>query len=188
MDAKDIPRAEDNDPHRCQDVNDQGQCHNLAIKLSGEDNKEVWTKMCICHGGAFERANWFKKNKKMYQLGQWQAKLERQLEQPEIKGLRNEVGVLRMLLDERFQSIKDNNDLLINSPRISELIMKIEKVVKSCHSLEKSMGQVLDKSSILQFASEVVSIISQHISGDLLDKIANEITMSVARSSSPEEL
>ena len=41
--------------------------------------------------------------------------------------------------------------------------MKIDKVVTSCHKLEKNLGLHMDKSAILQFGAEVIQLITKEV-------------------------
>ena len=59
-----------------------------------------------------------------------------------------------MILEEVLNKCKDSKDLILKSSVISDLVVKVEKLVSSCHKMEGSMGQLLDKSAILQFAAE----------------------------------
>ena len=59
--------------------------------------------------------------------------------------------------------------------KLRQTVAKIEKLVTSCHKLEESLGQTLDKQSIMQFADGVVGIISKHLPPEQLGIIADEI-------------
>lgn len=83
-------------------------------------------------------------------------------------------------MEERMATCHDATDLILQSGPISDLVMKIEKVVGSCHKLEGAMGQLLDKQAILLFASQVIQIISEHITdAALVNLIADKITQSL---------
>jgi hypothetical protein len=86
-------------------------------------------------------------------------------------------------MEDRLNRCEDEADLLLQSHTISDLVMKIDKVVKSCHQLEGSMGQLLDKQAILQFASEVIGVISIALEGqeDKISEIADGIVTIVGR-------
>jgi hypothetical protein len=102
------------------------------------------------------------------------ARLEQLGVSPGIKSLRDEIAILRALLEQRLEQCKDTTDFILQSGPISDLKLKIEKLVASCHHLEGSMGQLLDKQAILQFASVVIDIISEELKDtkDGTEKIA----------------
>lgn len=184
------------DPNRCQGVNSQGQCINKAVQLpSGK-----YGTFCLCHGGNKQVESEQKNDKRLYQLGKWQRQLEEQAEHVNIKSLREEIGILRVVMQERWSVIKDTTDLILASGPITDLVMKIEKLVASCHKLEGSMGQLLDKQAILNFASQVVAVVSEVLNTitcphcgkafegtELIQKIGDKIIKLVGNMSTEDE-
>ena len=85
-------------------------------------------------------------------------------------------------MEERLNKCSDATDLILQSGPISDLVMKIEKVVASCHKLEGQMGTLLDKQAILQFAQAVISIIASELEGQeaIIDAIATKILTSLS--------
>ena len=70
---------------------------------------------------------------------------------------------------------------MLHSQSISELIAKIEKTVLSCHKIENSLGNLLDKTAIIQFAGSILQIIAEHIKDEeqltlIADSVENLIT------------
>jgi len=175
----------EDDPNRCQGTTKLGQCPNKAVLLpSGK-----YGTYCLCHGGNKQVENEEKQNKRLYHLGKFQAQLEQQADHVNIKSLREEIGILRMVMQERFQMIKDSTDLMLHSGPITDLVMKIEKLVASCHKLEGSMGQLLDKQAILHFASQVVGIVGEVLQNeeDKIQAIGDRIIKLVGTMSPEEE-
>ena len=175
----DIKRApEPDDPNRCQGVTPQGQCPNLATRT--EDGE--YGNFCLAHGG-----NRFVQTKKEqsirnYQLDKFKAKLNRHVGSSALKSLRDEIAILRMIMEERLNKCNDETDLLLNSGAISDLVLKIEKLVSSCHKLEGSMGELMDKSAILQFAGEVINIIGTVVTDEQqIELVGNQIMAAVGR-------
>ena len=172
-DRKIIKVAED-DPRRCQATNTQyGQCMNKAV--DGSD-------YCICHGGAHAIKRRNREAMRNYVLTKWQAKLDQHRDAPDVKSLRDEIAILRMLMQERLEHCSTELDLILQSGPISDLVMKIDKVVNSCHKLEGSLGQLLDKQAILQFANEVITVITEHLDEpEKIDQISTGILEIVGR-------
>lgn len=166
--AVDDTKVREDHPDRCQGITRAGQCTNLSLEES---------EFCGSCGG--NRAVSIAKQASLnnYRLGKWQAKMERHSRSDAVKNLREEIGILRMMLEERFNSIQDNSDLMLQSHVISDLVLKIERVVSSCHKLEGSMGQLLDKAKILHFGGKVIEILGQELNGqeDVMDRIADKI-------------
>lgn len=169
----DITRAEsETDPNRCQGVAAYGQCVNKAM---------VGSTFCLVHGGPSAIYATAAKERRNYRLTKWQARLEQQASAPQIKSLREEIGILRMLMEERLNTCTNATELLMYSQPIAELVLKIEHVVASCHKLEEKLNIVVDRQAILQFASEVITAISEHVTTDVLQAISDKILLIVGK-------
>ena len=138
-------------PDRCQGRvarGKSGQCWNTKVPGSN---------FCLsCKGvdnGPELRLNNYRLSK-----AKWQQELIHQANSSGIKSLRDEIAILRVIMQERLNTLENENDLILQSGAISDLVGKIERIVVSCHKLEGSMGQLVDKSALLQFAGEVVGI------------------------------
>ncbi|KKN32356.1 hypothetical protein LCGC14_0814620 [marine sediment metagenome] len=167
-------------PNRCQSTNVKGQCLNLGIKLPNE----TYAKHCIAHGGARIRQAVEKESLRNYQLtiAKWRIKLNDKADAAGVKSLRDEIAILRICLEERLNRCETEMDLILQSQAISYMVMNIERVVSSCHKLEGSMGHLLDKQAVLQFAQVVIGIITKVLSDeDQINLIADEILQTVGR-------
>jgi len=161
------------DPRRCQGViRNQGQCH--YIRLEGSE-------YCQLHGGNKGQERAKRESLSNYRLAKWQVQLNEQLESPHIKSLRDEVGILRMIMQETLDRCATNFDLITSSQKIADLATRITVVVEKCHKLEGSMGQLLDKKTILNMATQFINIIAEEdLPEDVLDRIAGKIMETVA--------
>lgn len=154
----DIERVESPDaPNRCQAVTPQGQCMNKAVE--GCTN-------CLAHGGAKQRDLNAKEAMKNYRLtkAEWTEKAHSLARSSNIKSLRDEIALLRVLMQEHLDACRTSADLLLKSHIISDLVLKIDKVVSSCHKLETSLGQTLDKAQILHLSSLIIDRIGSALS------------------------
>lgn len=161
-----LKRCEPDAPNRCQAIHKtHGQCPYSAVEGS---------KYCQRHGANKHFEAEKKKTLNMYRLQIWQQRLEEFAESEQATTLRNEIAILRITLEKILNQCHSNNDLLIYSQKISDLAVKIEKLITSSHRIEKSMGQLLDKSTALNFAGQVVEIISDYIEDpEVIDNISN---------------
>lgn len=169
MDRDEITRVADDDPYRCQAVTNKGQCNKRALEGSN---------FCIMHNRVSNG-----EKRRVYELRrtQWQAQLEQHIGDPGIKSLRSEIGVLRLTLQNVLDNCSSSTELLTYSHHISDLVLKIERLVTSCHKLEGSMGELLDKQALLQFASAVLDILSTEIHDSaLLATIGERIMTAVS--------
>lgn len=161
-------RVADDDPNRCQGVKPtQGQCNNKAIEGS---------QFCPAHGGNRGANELAKEKKFMYQLTKFKARMADFATNPAIKGLREEIGVLRMVLETTINRCKDEHDLMLASTGISNMVCNIERMVTSCHKLEMNLGQLLDRNKAMLMADEMIQIITSEIKDEeVITRIARQI-------------
>lgn len=154
-------------PNRCQGSYTHGQCPYTAVDGS---------KYCPMHGGHAALKAAEAQRKRLYNLAKWQDRIGEHADHPQAKSLREEIGILRILLEGVMGMCKDQNDLLMYSNKISDLTMKLEKLVSSCHRLEEKTGMLLDKHAALRIATQVVNIIGMHVEDpDVLESIGIQI-------------
>lgn len=172
-------RCEPGDPNRCQCVTGQGQCRNLALDGS---------KFCAAHGGNKALEALEKKNLSGYRLMKYQNRLQEFADSDKIKSLRDEIGILRILIEEKFNyCCKTETDLILQSGPLSDLVMKVEKLVSSCDRIESKLGLMMDKTQVMQLATEVVEIISQFVLDEAtLTEIATKIADTIERMAQPK--
>jgi len=159
--------CEPDSPNRCQAIFSAGQCKYEA---------QPGYKNCSIHN-LLESNAAAAKIIKQYNVAKWSARIGQFAEHEQVKGLREEIGIVRLLLETVLNQCGTDFDLLLYSNKISELVSKIESLVKSCHKLESSMGVLLDKTAALQLSGEIVEIINQHIKDE---EIVNRISKGIA--------
>jgi len=158
-----LTKTKANDPTRCQFE------HCVFKSVEG-------TERCPKHGGANIALSNEKQSIRTYRLSKFQARLEEFANDPNVKSLREEIGILRILMEEKFNSIATDLDLIAQAGGISDLCMKIEKLVSSCQRIEKSMGQYLDKNQVTQLGTETVQVIAENIKDpDVIEAITDGI-------------
>lgn len=179
----DIVRADsEQDERRCQGNRSfrtgKEQCINQAMEGS---------QYCAVHGGNRAVEAEAKQVTRNYQLARWKSEVDQKVSSSGIKGLREEIGILRVIMQERLEFCKDSQTLILQSGPISELASKIQSAVIACHKLEGSMGRLLDKQAVIHFASVVIGIISKHVTADEAALIADEITSALANIGEEDE-
>lgn len=163
----------DEDPERCENVDGHGQCRYKRAKPSA---------FCPRHGGNQALAAQEKEKIRNYQLGKWRTRVNQFADNPEVKSLREEIGILRMMLETVLGKCQDENDLLIYCGKIQELVGQIQKVVAECHRLEERTGVLLDKQTILTLADTIVKIIADHVvDPDILEMVGAKMVDVVAQ-------
>ena len=162
---------------RCHGVIATGPCPNCKVKGSN---------FCVIHGanaGLQATNNEIVRN---YRLNRWKQRVGELADNNSIKSLREEVGILRVILEEMLNQCEDSTDLLLFSQRMSDLVMKIEKLVSSCDRLENRMGLLLGKDSVLQLAATYVQIINNHVTDpNIIEQISEEMITATRQIENP---
>lgn len=170
----DIKRADNPaDPNRCQCVNTQGQCNNKAVEGG---------TFCLAHGGNKQLEAKEQAELRNYRKSKWLGRISEHADSSGIKSLREEIGILRVLMEERLDACDTSLKLILQSQSIADLVMKIEHVVTSCHKLEDKLKAVVDRSQLLQFASMTIDIIASVISDEqMLTVISDKILAAIGK-------
>jgi hypothetical protein len=121
------------------------------------------SNFCIAHGGNSAANAAAKNSVKQYHLTKWQNRLEHFADNSKVKSLRDEIGLLRILVEERMNQCHDTNDLLMHSTVIADLVSRIQTTVVACQKLESQLGGLIDKQQVLQIAQEIVALIDNKI-------------------------
>jgi hypothetical protein len=146
------------------------------------------TDYCPRHGANKQLANQNVERTRNYNLTKFRARVNQFADNPEIKSLREEIGIVRLMLESVIERCEDATDLLIQSDRISTLVTQIEKLVVSCHKLEEKTGAMIDKSTVVILCDSIVKIIGEKIKdSDELDEISTSILNVVAQVGSLHE-
>lgn len=162
-----LMKCEPDDPNRCKSNGAGGQCPFFA---------EPDCDYCMMHGANKQIAKAEKIEQSNYNLAKWQKRIQEKANSPGIKSLREEIAMLRILNEEEWAACTDSKELLMHSPRLSELAKDIDKVLCSCHRIEQSSGQMLDKTLAMNFGAQVIQIIGNYVKDEnLLDMIGNDI-------------
>lgn len=187
-----LVECEPDDPNRCQAVGSggEGQCRYLSLKGIIERKETVVQDPslyknalnCPKHGSAKQIQKEERKRVNQYRLQVWQERIHEFTESEQVKTLRDEIGILRFLLETMLNKCGSATELMIYSQKIGDLVMKIEKTVRSCDRLESNMGMLIDRAGALILAAKIVETITEHvkepaiidqISGGIIDAISN---------------
>lgn len=158
----------DDDPERCEGLTHQGnQCQYKRVP---------GRKVCECHGGVTSIKAQERKGLYNFRVSQFKARISDFATNPALKSLREEIGVLRMLLETAVNRCSDEHELLLASSSINQMVLNIERLVASCHKLEINLGQLLDRNKAVQLAEELVTIITSELDDETaIARIASKI-------------
>lgn len=169
---------------QCQAVGKIGQCR--LVSVTGSDK-------CIAHGGFHQAKSVKEQAMRHYLAAQWRATVGDMADSDDLKSLKTEIGILRMILIKIMNSCKTDQDLMMRSGTISDLVVKVQKVVESCHRLDQAWGQLLDKTQLAVFGQTIITLVAQFIHDpEVLQQFAAALVQEIKntgqiKQDSPEE-
>jgi hypothetical protein len=170
VDVKITRITDDNDPNRCEFVHAKGQC--LYVKIPGQ-------RFCPQHGSNSVAASANRAHRN-YNLARIQGDVDKKMGSPEIKSLREEISILRVMLERQMNGITDDYELIANSAKISDMICKIQGLVTACHKIEVQSGFLMDKNAILQITAIILNVITNRVTDpDIIDILSDEIPTAI---------
>ena len=158
--------------NRCQGITAKGQCVLAQVEPS---------KFCHLHGGGVVSGAQRRIAVKQYMLDKAHVRARTLTNDSQIKGLRGEIGILRMILETQIDRCPTPTQLAVAAPSLSDMIMKIQKLVTSCHRLEEAMGHTLDQDQLAVIADSIIQVIGDYITDETqLKEIAGRIGEAIA--------
>ena len=180
------PRCSDADPQRCQGVTKNGQCTQLS--LDGED-------FCKRHARK-SSADIEKARLRHYLLSNpmLQAKMERQAGIEEVRSLREEIHLARVMVETRLDLIEegDKGDMLSAFSSINTYLQTIEKLTASAYKMELSLGNLLTKASVFTLGQDIVIILAEELKDvdnyeAIIDRISGRLVVAIANTQNEEK-
>ena len=160
------------DPLRCKGSAADGQCQNQA---------EPGSDFCKAHRGKDSGAA-----KRMYLLhkAQWNHRLAELSEHDNLKSLREEIAIVRMLLQERLNLIRNEGDLLSNFGPVQQATLTIERLTKTLFQMEQGLGSLLSKTTVMKLGQSISSIIVEELRDvpgyeQIVDRINDRIATAI---------
>lgn len=170
------------DPRRCKGSARTEQCMNVA---------EPGSDYCLKHRR--------KKKADGEQLRQYQlteARLRNRLNQltdhEEIKSLREEIGLTRILIEELLNSAKGNTELLQKSATFIGLVQTLERLIKTSHQIELNLGFLLSKPTVILLGQQIIHILIDELQGvdgyeQRIDRITGRMFDTIEEATNTEE-
>ena len=169
------------DPERCKGITKYGtQCTHKA---------EYGSDFCRYHGGSTQikkreatRGFLLSKMRDRERLAEVSDRLE------PVKELRDSIALLHILIEKRFDLIKENDELSLITAcgPLNTMLQNMDRLVSSCHRIEKNLGELLTKQTIMALAKRMVDIIIdelQDVEGyeTIVDRITGRLVEAVER-------
>jgi len=158
-------------------INNPTRCTVCMAAIKPELRK-AGSKVCLAHGGARYLKREVIKLNSNYRLSLWQSRLDEKSQAPELKSLRDEASIARILIEETMNKISpdDETSLQLHRGAILQALDRVHGLVVSIHKIDKDTGRLLDKTVVIQMAQAISGIISEVLSGvDLPTETRNSI-------------
>lgn len=179
-------RCHDDDPDRCQGVTKNGQCAQLSMEGSQFCQRHAHQSSAKIEG---DRLRHYLLSNPMLQ-----AKMDRQFGIEEVRSLREEIHLARVMVETRLDMIEpdDKGDMLSAFSSINTYLQTIEKLTSSCHKMEISLGSLLTKSSVFALAQDMVAILADELQGiddyeSVIDRISERLVVAIANTQNEEK-
>jgi len=170
------------DPTRCKGTNPEGQCWNQA---------EEGSDFCRAHHGVNLAPA---RNMRQYLLTKVEerTRLAQFADHDEIKSLREEIALTRMLIEKLYNSIQSQADLLTICGPLNRALLTVERLVKSSHQIEQSLGNLLGRPAVLRVGQQIVEILMVRLEGipgyeGLVDSIIEDIVPTIQSATNETE-
>ena len=133
---------------------------------------------CAKHGGVHNQRHLMYN----YKLTKYKASISDKSNSDFILSLREEIGIARLTLEEIVNQCGNAVDLIMYQPKIVQLVQTIQKTVESCQRVEEKTNNLLSKTTLLQFADELIGVITEHVTDpNIRAIIADQIMIKLDR-------
>jgi hypothetical protein len=114
----------------------------------------------------------------MYYLKKWKERVDALSNSPSIKDLTQELGIMRMMLEEILNDCNDVQDLLRHSARVTSTVDKIQKLVETLDKIESKSA--LQPAQLAHLANQWVQIINIHVKDPMvLEQLSDDLLKTI---------
>lgn len=178
-----MPRVDDPaDPERCKGRAPDGQCRNRA---------EFGADYCTTHNTR-SKANVL--SIQLYHLteARTRERLAELNEHDPVHALRDVISLARLLVEKRFNLIKEDTEFLLAFRDLNTLQLTVERLTKTAHKVEESLEALLGKTTVLRFGQHVINIVVDELQGieqhvDVVQNIADRIVRLISTANNNNE-
>lgn len=166
--------------HLCVATTAKGPCFNKVDYPGG---------LCAAHGGNRQKLALEKESIYSRLNAQYKERIKQMTDHTGHYSLKEEVGVLRILLENLLESVQsDPSKLLRMTGPAADLITKIEKLVLSSLRAERYIGGLLSRDQAGRMLQEAVDVIAEEIEDvEILERIAARLS-EIANKQYPEDI
>lgn len=152
------------------------QCEGMTARGRCPFKHTPNSAMCEMHNGNMIEKSLERKRVDLYKINKYQEKMRHISGHPDMRSLHNEIALLRIMIEDRFNMVNEENDLLIHGGAIADLISKVNVSVMNMNKLEEKLGVLLSKEQAETFVDVLLTIIQEEVTdADTIVKIANRV-------------
>ena len=161
----------EDDPNRCQGSYPGGQCRFGAVE------NDIYCEGC---GG---KNSLILVEKTQYQLSntKYRTRLAQLNSQgSDIKSLREEIALIKLMVEQRFNMIKTDTDFIAACGPINQMLLTAERLVKTANQIENDLGLVLGKEVLFKLAEQWIDLIireiTPHVAEDVFGGVVDRVS------------
>lgn len=163
-----------------ENLNTEIECRKENCTKLAYTSKNGESPYCARHGGNMVDIKAKKQEQRSYYKTKWANEIKDKTNLPNTKSLAEELGILRVLLDQKLGQCADAYELNMEANSISGLVLNVERLVSSIHAMDLRVAITEDN---IKAIIDVLSIVlSDNISDKkLLLKITDEINNGIKK-------
>lgn len=122
--------------------------------------------------------------KRQYNVDKWKAKIKEKTDTNSIYNLREDIGIIRVVMETTLNKCQTDDDLLMRAPAILDTVTRLERLITSSVKLEERLRSLLDIHQVAMFAEATINAVNDALNGldmsdedktSALDYIANRL-------------
>jgi len=159
------------DERRCHHSNPRHQCIFVSVENTG---------YCPRHGGTMIQERQAKERMRMYYLKKWEQRVGEFSRAPEIKDLHEEIGIMRMMLEEVLNSCEGTDELILSAGKITAMVSNIKDLVSAVDKMDSRAA--LEPARLASLAQEWIKIICVYVTDEQsLKELSHKLTTSLEK-------
>ena len=112
------------------------------------------------------------------------ARLAAFAEHDDIKSLRDEIALTRMMIERLWNSAQSDVERLAVYGRVNSHILTLEKLVKTCNQIEERLGSLLAKPTLLRVGQQICQRLVDRLAGlpnyeQLVDTLIHDVITTI---------
>ncbi len=160
-------------------IDNENKCAKENCSRPAYKSKYGESPYCARHGGNSIDINGRAKEKRNYYRTKWASRIGEKANSPNVKSLKEELGILRVVMEEKLSQCADTYELNLESPAIASLALQIERIVSSIHNIDLKMA--ITQENVTAIIDVIAVVLTDNIKDkDVLEKINADISKGIS--------